>query len=120
MLKTGEEIAQLRQLFGNDPTLVERRFLSGGPAGVECCVLYFDGMSDADQIAQQVIRPVQEACLLTAALTLAMLTMCSASRAARSIPYRVEAGPYSVVSNATTPSTRERPVTSTRAAELGR
>lgn len=67
MLKTGEEIAQLRQLFGNDPTLVERRFLSGGPAGVECCVLYFDGMSDADQIAQQVIRPVQEACLLTAA-----------------------------------------------------
>ena len=40
--------------------------------------------------------------------------------AARSIANSVDAGPYSVVSKLTTPSVRDRPVTSARATELGR
>ncbi len=53
-------------------------------------------------------------------LRLMMLTLYPCSRAACSILNTVEAGPYSVVSKLTTPSTPDRPVASTRAAELGR
>ena len=49
-----------------------------------------------------------------------MVMKYPASWAARSIAYSVDAGPKSVVSKLTTPSVCERPVTSVRAAELGR
>ena len=48
------------------------------------------------------------------------LTAYPASCAACSMPNKVEAGPYSVVSKLTTPSVLERPVTRARAIELGR
>ena len=50
---------------------------------------------------------------------LAMLTKY-ACRAACSIPYSIEAGPYSVVSKLITPSVWVRRVTSVRAAAFGR
>lgn len=51
-------IALLRQTFANDETLVVREFQNRRMKAARCCVIYVDGMVNAEAISKNVIEPV--------------------------------------------------------------
>lgn len=53
-----ENIAYIRQIFGQDKTLKEHRFQPSAVGGIRCCIFFIDGMVDSIRINESIIQPV--------------------------------------------------------------
>lgn len=69
-----DNIKRITTAIGDDPTLRIRRFTVSAPfKGVNCAVLFFDGMVNPDFVGENIIRPCLEADLSWAGKALHML-----------------------------------------------
>lgn len=53
-----ENIAQIKEIFGQDRTLKLHRFQPLAVNGVRCCIFFVDGMVDSIRINESIIQPI--------------------------------------------------------------